>query len=297
MSALSEIPTLSTPEPLRSLLEEPTYGKLKGLFIECLQSFTDDPQCSDELEAYLAGNNNRNYAKLKGLIPPPLVGKALTDGMATFNKSETFFTDYDKHFPEEFILSATKESYIIANSAAHDTRLYSPSCDPNGQDTSARAGMAYLHLLIIPRERVYNIVALDSPAIIEEMIGHFKSFWRRPDSIGKVRTRIQFALDQRVTAIEQAFAKAPSLSQQRMGVAREAIQAAQESAYEFSERLGDLSLDEFFFGFHPAPYASVGHLHMHVLPLPDLFRRYSTGAHDWKTIPASVVLEVLGAKV
>ena len=67
----------------------------------------------------------------------------------------------------------------------------------------------------------------------------------------------------------------------------------QRSSDEFAKRMNTLEISDFVFGFHPAPHASIGHLHMHVLAAPVEFCHCSTDAHDWKTVPAKAVVEVL----
>jgi hypothetical protein len=73
------------------------------------------------------------------------------------------------------------------------------------------------------------------------------------------------------------------------------MQDVNKTADELARKLREQKLyeEDFFFSFHAAPDASVGHLHMHILLALSEFCKYSTMAHDWKTIPAQAVIEVI----
>jgi hypothetical protein len=142
---------------------------------------------------------------------------------------------------------------------------------------------------------VYNIVALESTDLIEEMISHFRKFWATPGSIQKAIDRIQLAIDIRAQEVIKVFMKNSETAAKRITEFRGIMADVQKSADEFARKLNDLRMEDIIFAFHPAPHASIGHLHMHVLSAPKEFRRYSTGVHDWKTIPAPAVMEVLRA--
>jgi hypothetical protein len=129
------------------------------------------------------------------------------------------------------------------------------------------------------------------------MISHFKKFWASPDSIRKSIDRIQLAIDLRAQEVINGFRKSPETEAQRTADFIAIMVDVQTSADDFGKKLGSLTIEDFVFAFHPAPDASVGHLHMHVVSAPSEFRRYSTGVHDWKTIPASAVMEVIRAEM
>ncbi|TFK33367.1 hypothetical protein BDQ12DRAFT_738796 [Crucibulum laeve] len=280
-----------TTEHLPSLLEqmrEPAYSRLKTLYVECRTAFKTNPTSQIDLMAYENRDNEHSYTLLKGLIPATLVGHSPPTNIgAPWQTSDTFFTDFKQRHPEDQVLSEDRYSLIIGNRASYDTRQYF--------DKPALAGMSFMHLLVIPKDKVYNIVCLDNAQIVEEMILHFKSFWKAPGSIEKIIKCIQLGVDTREKAVISNFQEskdqgATDFDQIMKEVRRDGLQLAEElRRRQCSEKLEDLIL----FGFHPAPLASVGHLHMHVLLAPVEFRRFSTGVHDHKTVPAQAVIEVL----
>lgn len=139
---------------------------------------------------------------------------------------------------------------------------------------------------------MYNIVSLEKIDVVEEMISHFKRFWAEAGSIEKCIDQIKEAIDSREQEVIQGFHKDAD-PETRTAQFRKITVEVQKSADDFAAKLRTLPAQDFIFGFHPAPYASVGHLHMHVLAAPPDFRRYSTGAHDWKTVPAEAVMEAI----
>jgi len=191
--------------------------------------------------------------------------------------------------------------------------------DPEFKDKTAAAGMSYLHFLIIPIQKgtfeahdvqwseymiindfrfnltVYNIVSLEDTGIIKEMILHFKAFWARADSIDKSIARTRVAVDLRAEEVIAGYEENAETAAQRGEKFKRVMQDVNKTADELARKLREQKLyeEDFFLGFHAAPDASVGHLHMHVLLAPSEFRKYSTMAHDWKTIPAQAVIEVI----
>ena len=138
---------------------------------------------------------------------------------------------------------------------------------------------------------MYNVVSLDDTAIIKEMISHFKTFLATADGIDKIIARTRLALNLRAEDVIAGYAENNASTTEFTAL----MQDVNTTADEFAEMLRKRTSPEedFFFGFHAAPDASIGHLHMHALLAPSEFRRYSTGAHDWKTIPAEAVIEVI----
>lgn len=141
------------------------------------------------------------------------------------------------------------------------------------------------------------------------MIDLFFEFWSMPDAARKCISRIDSAVTTRESQIRSSIDSkefpgdfgTAHLKQELNTLVTE----VRSSSNTFATRLRALhskpkpSKDDWFFGFHAMPDASVGHLHMHVLPL-DLegegeasFRRWSTEKHDWKTVPAQAVVELL----
>jgi hypothetical protein len=137
---------------------------------------------------------------------------------------------------------------------------------------------------------VYNAVSLTDSAIIHEMISHFKNFWTQPGAAQKCIDRINLAVQ------EQADQVLAHLDDKQTSSFNEVLKDVRKYAEECSVQLRTLSAEDFVFGFHAMPEASVGHLHMHVLPLSEKFRQHSTYVHDVKTIPARAVIEVLEAQ-
>ncbi|KAF9064645.1 hypothetical protein BDP27DRAFT_134456 [Rhodocollybia butyracea] len=150
--------------------------------------------------------------------------------------------------------------------------------------------MSYFHFFVIPTQKVYNIVSLTDSAIIHEMISHFKTFWAQPGAAQKCIDRINLAVTEHV---DQVLAH---LDHEQKSMFNEVVKDVRKYADECSVPLRTLNAEDFVFGFHAMPDSSVGHLHMHVLPLSETFRRFSTDAHDVKTIPARAVIEVLDAE-
>jgi hypothetical protein len=61
--------------------------------------------------------------------------------------------DFVRRYPANYVLSITNESLIIGNKSSHDVRQYSAECDPEYKDNATAAGMAYMHLVVIPKQK------------------------------------------------------------------------------------------------------------------------------------------------
>ncbi|KAG6906204.1 hypothetical protein DXG01_015243 [Tephrocybe rancida] len=150
--------------------------------------------------------------------------------------------------------------------------------------------------MVIPKHKVYNVVSLDDISLIEEMISHFGRFWSQPDAVQQTARRIQHAVDLRTSEVIKGLedmqdqTMAATVSAEYEVMMQDIIR---KSTNDMLCRLETLNTNDFIFGFHATPHASVGHLHMHVLAAGTDFRRYSTDAHDWKTIPATAVMQVI----
>ena len=163
---------------------------------------------------------------------------------------------------------------------------------------SSQRGEAKFFLLYVGRNfvdiclpsSVYNAVALDNTAIIKEMIVHFRDFWR-PKSIDKVTGWLKIAVERRASAVRASLeSHAPDKMDEFDTVMKEVFASSEKFANDL--RLpGDENA--FLLGFHPAPEASIGHLHMHVILMHPGFRQFSTEVHDWKTVPAQAVIEAI----
>ncbi|KAF8892829.1 hypothetical protein CPB84DRAFT_1783645 [Gymnopilus junonius] len=269
------------------------YSERKQLFIEKRKAFKQNPQSQGDLKAYECGDNQHNFTVLKGLIPLSLVGKKTPGGSHVWEKSDTFFTDYKENHPDQ-ILSESDESYVIGNLASHDTRQYLAKWDPEGKDRTATAGMSYMHLLVIPKKRIYNAVALDDTHIIDEMMRHFHHFWSTPESADKIIACLDMAVKRRTKAArETLMSHKPDLVDDFDATMKQVEASAQELAANLRECQKSQDDKALFFGFHPAPEASVAYLHMHTLLPSEEFRQFSTRKHDWKTVPAQVIIDVI----
>jgi len=278
---------------LPSLMASPSYSELKQLYIEKRRTFKENPGSAADLEAYSICDNAHNYTVLKGFIPQALVGKKTPGGQGHRGKSDTFFSDFLKNHPDQ-VLSESEESLVIGNIASHDTRQYLATWDTDGKDRTAAAGMSYMHLLVIPKRRVYNAVALDDTVIIDEMMAHFRRFWITPNSVDKVIGWLNTAVERRASAVRDSLKSHAADRIDKFDIVMKDILASSE---EFASKLRLLQNPEddnlLFFGFHPAPEASIAHLHMHVILMGAEFRKFSTHVHDWKTIPVQAVIEVI----
>lgn len=131
---------------------------------------------------------------------------------------------------------------------------------------------------------MYNAVSLPNTDLIAEMKNHFVNFWDRDDSVDKVIHAIDDAMERRYSEVagSQRVADLEAVIEDRI------------SATNFGNELRKNGRDaaHIFFWFHPHPYHSVGHLHMHVL----LDLTHSTLAHDSKTLSFAAVEQVLGAE-
>lgn len=134
-----------------------------------------------------------------------------------------------------------------------------------------RAGMSMVHIMAIPTENIYNGVTLDlqNVYIVDEMIKLFKDAWANP----KMRQKVY---DHQVDAVKKAGE----------GGDRATRDAALKHLEHMREEILNLSVDNFQFGFHLYPDNSIEHLHMHIVAMGERFRRYSTNAHDAKTVDA-----------
>ncbi|KAJ8507846.1 hypothetical protein ONZ45_g9831 [Pleurotus djamor] len=255
------------------------------------EDFLANPDAIRELKAYEAHEDNCAYVILKGLIPPALVGQSSNGIGMPWRKSDTFFTDYALHYPRQRILSESENSYIICNNAAHDVRLYSSDVNLSGVDKSSSAGMSYMHLLVIPKSKVYNVVSLKDSTIIDELETHFKQFWRRPGAVALINDAIKNTMEQRHNHLIEAYVKADA--HERIALLRPIMNACRSSTKAFATRLSGMEQRDVVFGFHVHPHASIGHLHMHVLLNDSSFRQHSTFAHDWKTVSVKVIRDIL----
>lgn len=186
------------------------------------------------------------------------------------------------------ILSETPRSLVVGNLVSYDKRQY-----PEWFDSSYKPGIntpegqAFGHCFVIPRKRVFNIVDPDAVAnnadLVKEMREHFKTYWNT-DGKERIISRIKLA-------VESQNEKLSSKKDTRARFLR--LESIIWTDFQrLSEEFRALGADDFVFGFHAYPDNSIGHLHMHVFPIKESHREFSTRRHDWKTISLECVLKV-----
>ncbi|KAI1411036.1 hypothetical protein F5Y13DRAFT_191622 [Hypoxylon sp. FL1857] len=223
-------------------------GKTDLIKRQCEYFWSHETALAD-VNAYQNGTPNYDYAEHTKWI-----------------KAKTCFTNWEDHS-----FAKSENALIIGNRSSFDVVQY--------PDNPERAGMSMIHLLAIPKARLFNGVSLnaDNVSIIDEMISLFKSSWADP-------------IFRRTVLMQQWF----TIGQQNE--ARPDMQAyktAMKHYGELSDKINQLTVDDFTFGLHLWPDNSVGHLHLHILATPDWCRQYSTFAHDEKTKDAIEVRDYI----
>jgi hypothetical protein len=181
------------------------------------------------------------------------------------------FVHYDQ-FPLPFPFSPLFENedfMIVLNGSDPYTAVY-----PAHED--GRAGMSFVHLLVLPKKRhIYNAVSLRATDIplLEAMAAGVREF-----VAGEVR-RAYIAIRIKAQLGRNAMFK-DNIEM------RELLEADIE-AYEED----DNAPNELEFYFHVHPNHSVGYLHMHAIA--GNMRAHSATSHDNKNTPLDVVIDVL----
>ncbi|KAI1387999.1 uncharacterized protein F4822DRAFT_444472 [Hypoxylon trugodes] len=191
-------------------------------------------------------------------------------GLDKWIKATTPFTDWQLNpVNEGKALAYNRHCLLIGNHSSFDVVQY--------PENPAQAGMSMIHILGIPRENLFNGVSLgfDNVCIIWRLICLFKVEWRRPQFR-------QAVLEHQRRAIESRNNAAPDDAR---------LEVAASHWRELQSMINLITEDDFAFGLHLWPDNSIGHLHLHIIATPEIFRRYSTLAHDEKTKDA---LEVVG---
>ncbi len=183
------------------------------------------------------------------------------------------------------------------NKESYDTRQYPIWANDKyipGENTPE--GQAFAHILVIPKKRIFNIVDPDATAnggeLLKAMRDHFVSFWTKFDGLKKDRGPEKIL--KRVKVVIQERNDILGCKQQDLDLYNTLVGEVRSTYEEMSKKYATLKVKDFMFAFHPFPQCSVGHLHMHVFPKDDTFRKYSTTRHDKKTIPLDVILKVEG---
>lgn len=126
------------------------------------------------------------------------------------------------------------------------------------------------------------------------MMAHFRHFWSKPESIDKVTGWLKIAVERRASAVRASLeSHAPDKMDEFDAVMKEVLASSENFANYLHLQHHSADDKAFLLGFHPAPEASIGHLHMHVILIPPEFRQFSTEVHDWKTVPAQAVIEAI----
>ncbi|KAI4129775.1 MAG: hypothetical protein LQ338_002085 [Usnochroma carphineum] len=262
------------------------FEALKNHYRKLRDDFRAHPRALLELEAWKNKDENFEYRLLNGnqksFIPPTLVGKESYNG-AIRGKTDTFFSEYEKHNHPDLILSESNHSYIIGNLASYDSRQY-----PEAPAGKRPEGQGFAHSLVIPKARVYNVVdpaaTANGCALLREMQAHFISFWQQHGGKAKLLARAKRAVDDQDAKL-LSHGSRPVYETVRDDV----FHHYESTKLDFSNLVAP---GDFLFGFHVFPDNSIGHLHMHVFPHADGFRAFSTREHDYKTVPLEAILEV-----
>jgi hypothetical protein len=140
----------------------------------------------------------------------------------------------------------------------------------------SRAGMSFLHLLICPKERIYNIKTLRKTDvnILMYMMNVTEYLFNHGDFKEKVLSAI---LEQSLTYDENVFGK---FSSERRAKLADAI-----------KKIHDMKTNQLSWWFHEHPKHSVGHLHLHCILDTTLTESYELNAP--KNVPyCNVVLNL-----
>lgn len=185
-------------------------------------------------------------------------------------------------------MSESKDSYIVGNLASYDRRQYPEWLDKNyTRDSITPEGQAFGHSLIVPKERVYNVVDPDATdnhgALLKKMKAHFVEFWEQGEGSKTSllsRTKMAFDSQNDKLASKKEFATLYNVLLPQITADFEIM----------SKEFLQLKIEDFVFAVHPHPENSVGHLHMHVFPNVESLRKFSSKHHDWKTIALEAIL-------
>ncbi|KAL8833623.1 MAG: hypothetical protein Q9170_004171 [Blastenia crenularia] len=267
---------------------ESRFEELKHHYRKLRDNFRNHPRSSIELDAWKRQDNDFDYELLNGnkksFVPAGLIGKG-APGSIPWAKTDTFFSEYAKHNPLDFILSESAYSYIIGNLASYDGRQY-----PEAPTGKRPEGQGFCHSLVIPKERVYNVVDPDATAnncfLLHEMQSHFVRFWNHEGGKAKILARTKRAMDDQDKKLLSAESSSPIYERVRDDVF-DKFEATKPTFTSLEPEK-----DDFLFGFHVFPENSIGHLHMHVFPHREEMREFSTKEYDYKTVPLQAILEV-----
>lgn len=206
-----------------------------------------------DVDAYLQGNEDHRYNK---------------NELPRWVEKNNCFTN-----PKNTILAMNDDCFIFGNRASFDVVQY-----PNSPKT---AGMSFIHLLAVSRDRIYNGVSLNrqNVYVLKNMINLFEKSWMNGDFREAV-------VEHQRLSIKQDSPKTTE-DEERYEIARRHFKQLERS-------VDTLKVKDFQYGLHLYPDHSVSHLHLHIVAMRDDMRKYSTTEHDLKTKDAHEVLEVIG---
>ncbi|KAI1208591.1 uncharacterized protein F4807DRAFT_461530 [Annulohypoxylon truncatum] len=176
-------------------------------------------------------------------------------------KATTAFTDAENN--KEVVKFAVSDKVLLIGNRSSFSEGQYPG-DPKA------AGMSMIHIFAISRANYFNAVSLrkHEASIINDMINFFREQWKRPE-----------------------FREAV-LAHQRNAIENQGTEGRAQARQQWQELKGivhQLKFEHFAFGFHLWPDNTVAHLHMHIIAMPEKFRRYSTRLNDAKTVDAHEV--------
>ena len=142
----------------------------------------------------------------------------------------------------------------------------------------SRAGMSFLHLLICPKERIYNFKTLrkSDAELLEYMKNTTEYLFNYEGFKEKVLGAV---LEQSLTYDESLFG---TFGPERRAKLTDAI-----------KKISAMKTDQLSWWFHEHPKHSVGHLHLHCTLEETLTESYALNSH--KNVPYGTVLSELRA--
>ena len=128
------------------------------------------------------------------------------------------------------------------------------------------AGMAFVHMLACPKERIYNIETCHKSDI--PLLEHMRDSVINLVHMPEFREKLILMIQQKMPYIDNRFSR---------------------DSEKFMNHTDGYDME---FCFHRHPYHSVGHLHMHCLT----GNIRTNPAHDWKNLPLDQALALLSTR-
>ena len=142
--------------------------------------------------------------------------------------------------------------------------------------TESRAGMSFLHLLVCPKERIYNYKTMrkSDAGLLDYMLNTTKNLFSHHEFLYDVLLAI---IEQSLSYDENQFGK---FSPERRAKLMDTI-----------KKIQNMNTEQLSFWFHEHPNHSVGHLHMHCILNTTLTDSYGLNSH--KNVPYTTVAQGL----